>query len=209
MRGHTSSLSFNFCKSLMIVSRNYRIGTHYPSHIRRIRYMHLRWRSCGGLSDEVKVFFSNFIISVLSLPWLLVQSSFCFKCFGCWFEDHRPATCRQMSVWGEAVSLGSEAAKAKGTDQSFLDYMYIYRNTVKCPGLRILFAFWTAVAECFAFLQFISVLPLVIILLLLLLLLLLLFSFLLLLSSVYCFNWVAGACHWFLLLHSTIYSLWK
>ena len=64
--------------------------------------------------------------------------SFCFNCHGGWDEDHRPATCAQISRWGESVfelqPRGAGADKDGNPDHTMLDLMYIYRNTVRCPG---------------------------------------------------------------------------
>ena len=70
----------------------------------------------------------------------LAQVRFCFRCEGRWAEEHRPATCAHMlqwgaSVFGRATPLSAHAAKVD--DESHLSRMYIYRNTVGCPGMSV------------------------------------------------------------------------
>ncbi len=64
-----------------------------------------------------------------------VQSSFCFRCPGHWFEEHRPATCTHMLTWGASVFGGEAKVKGKDAeDEDMLSRMYIFRNSVGCPG---------------------------------------------------------------------------
>jgi hypothetical protein len=66
-----------------------------------------------------------------------LQTTFCFKCQGHWFEDHRPATCAHLLAWGASVYGGDtkSTSKKQTEDEDMLSRMYIFRNSVGCPGL--------------------------------------------------------------------------
>eukprot|EP00042_Codosiga_hollandica_P059108 m.902192 g.902192 ORF g.902192 m.902192 type:complete len:965 (+) comp60061_c0_seq29:224-3118(+) len=60
--------------------------------------------------------------------------SFCFKCRGRWYEDHRPATCQHMLLWGASVFGTDQSDHASVDDKEILSRMRIFRTTVCCPG---------------------------------------------------------------------------
>jgi hypothetical protein len=61
------------------------------------------------------------------------QTSFCFKCKGKWFEDHRPALCDHMTRWGDSIFSGESATQSADADATLLNQIYMFNNTVRCP----------------------------------------------------------------------------
>eukprot|EP00048_Salpingoeca_helianthica_P015860 m.229013 g.229013 ORF g.229013 m.229013 type:complete len:2646 (-) comp17649_c0_seq1:185-8122(-) len=66
------------------------------------------------------------------------KSSFCFKCKGLWFEDHRPALCDHMTRWGDSIFSGSDPqpGAAAASDDTVLNQMYLFNHTVRCPRCK-------------------------------------------------------------------------